>query len=162
MRTYVKIAGLLTGILFLLNPSLFAQKGMGNSTGIAREFEQPEIELIVGRLDHIKTGPCEHATGYAYIGTHIFIKTDQSDELINIHLGAAYAVKSFVDELEIGEEISIQAFRTDELQPQDFIAKEITTNGRTLQLRDENLRPFWAGSRSFPQNQKFGRRGYRW
>lgn len=157
-----KILGILTGFLLLFNTSVYAQKGLGDSTGIARGFEQPEIELVEGTLDHIKTGPCEHATGYAYIGTHLFIKAGETDQLRNVHLGAAYAVESFVNALKIGENITIQAFRTDDMKPLEFIAKEVTANGHTLQLRDENLRPFWAGDQNFQRGTHFGRHGCRW
>lgn len=86
MSIYMKVIGLLTGMLFLLSLSVYAQKGLGDSTGIARGLVQPEIELIEGTLDQIKTGPCEHATGHAYIGTHLFIKSGENDQLLNVHL----------------------------------------------------------------------------
>lgn len=162
MSICTKLSGILAGLLLLLNTSVYAQKGLGDSTGIARGLEQPEIELVEGTLDHIKTGPCEHATGYAYIGTHLFIKSDENNQLLNVHLGAAFAVESFVNGLEIGENITIQGFRTDNLKPLEFIAKEVTANGHTLQLRDENLRPFWAGDQNFPRGQRLGRHGCRW
>lgn len=162
MSIYIKAIGLLAGMFIFLNPSVFAQKGVGNSIGIARGFEQPEIELIEGTLDHIKTGPCEHAAGYAYTGTHLFIKSGDTDQLINVHLRAANAVESFVNGLEIGQEVSIDGFRTDELQPLNFIAREVSANGHTLTLRDENLRPFWAGDQNLPRGQRLGRHGCRW
>ncbi|MCG2587077.1 hypothetical protein L6773_00765 [Rhodohalobacter sp. WB101] len=161
MNIYFKVIGVLICVVFTLNISVFAQKGLGDSNGIARSGELPTIVMLDGTLDHIKTGPCEHTTGRAVIGTHLFIDTEESDELFNVHLGAAYALESFVANLEIGQKVEIQAFQTDGMKPLEFIAKEVTTDSRTLQLRDENLRPFWAGDRNLRDGRPF-RRGYRW
>lgn len=160
MSTFFKIIGVLIGIMFTLNLSLFAQKGMGDSNGVARPAIQPTIIEVEGSLDHIKTGPCEHTTGYAIIGTHLFIETNENDQLVNVHLGAAYAVESFVSELEIGQKLRFQAFRTDNMGPMDLIAKEIVANGETQQLLDDNLRPVWAGDQHLMKNRHFGRNGY--
>jgi len=154
MNILLKISGLIVGIVLVLNLSAFAQKGLGDTRGISRTNIQPEIENIEGILDQVKTGPCEHTTGKAITGTHLFIDTGELDQLINVHLGAAYAVESYVNELKPGQFVEIQAFRTEKMKPYEFIAKAITTNGKTLHLRDENLRPFWAGDQKGRQQYK--------
>ncbi|MDZ7717878.1 MAG: hypothetical protein U5K72_03535 [Balneolaceae bacterium] len=148
-------------ILFTVMP-VSAQKGVGDATGIAREVEKPAIESFEGVLEQIKTGPCEHTTGHAYIGTHLFLKTGNSNQILNIHLGAAYALESYVKGLEAGQIIEVQAFRTDAMEQGQYIAKEITANGQVLQLRNENLRPFWAGDKNVQRTGRPGHRGYRW
>lgn len=162
MNIYLKIGGVLTGMMLMLNLSVFAQKGVGDSNGVARSGIQPAIVVLQGSLDHIKTGPCEHTTGHAIIGTHLFINTDESDQVVNIHLGAAYAVEAFVNELESGQTVRFQAFRTEKMEPLEFIAKEVTANEQTLQLRDENLRPVWADDQNSTRKRHYGRHGYRW
>lgn len=162
MNIYFKITWILIVIISMLNVSVFAQKGIGDSNGMARSGEQPIIVVLEGTLDHIKTGPCEHTTGYAVIGTHLFIDTEDREDLLNVHLGAAYALESFVSNLEIGQNVEIQAFQTDGMKPLDFIAKEITADGHTLQLRDENLRPFWAGDQNVRRSRHLNRHGHRW
>jgi hypothetical protein len=44
--------------------------------------------------------------------------------------------------------------------PMELIAKEVSANRKTLQLRDDNLRPFWAGDQRFMKSRHFGRHGY--
>lgn len=149
------------GVLFMLNLPVVAQKGMGDSNGMARSGEQPTFVTLEGTLDHIKTGPCEHTTGSAVIGTHLFIDTEDSDELLNVHLGAAYALESFVNELEIGQTLKFQAFRTENMGRMEVIAIKIITDGKTLQLRDDNLRPVWAGNQHLMKRRHFGRHGYK-
>lgn len=144
IQSYVMLAA---AFLISSNPA-FAQRGLGHEEGIGRDNLQPEIVSVEGTLDHIKTGPCENTTGKAYIGTHLFLKSEEFDELVNVHLGAAFAVETFVNGLKIGENITAEVFQTDEMNPNQFIAKEITANGHTFILRDDNLRPFWAGGRN--------------
>lgn len=148
MKKINRIIGILT-ITLMLTASAYAQRGLGNASGMARGYLQPEIVSIEGTLDHIKTGPCEQATGYAYIGTHLFLQSENSDELLNVHLGAAFAVEPYVDDLKPGDKILVRAFQTDEMSPTEFVAKEVTSNSRMIELRDNNLRPFWAGERNF-------------
>ena len=147
MKIFNRIIGIFT-ITVVMTASAYAQRGLGNASGMARGYIQPDIVSIEGTLDHIKTGPCEQATGYAYIGTHLFLQSEGTEELVNIHLGAAFAVESYVDKLEAGDKMMVKAFQTDEMQPGEYIAKEVTANGHTIELRDENLRPFWAGGRN--------------
>ncbi len=164
-----RLSGILiamAGCLLLCTLPVIAQKGQGDATGIAREIEKPPIEHITGELLRIETGPCEQTTGHAYIGTHLYLKSDENGQVLNIHLGAAYAVASYVKNLEIGKKLDVKGFRTELLKRDNYVAKEITVNGHTYQLRDENLRPFWAGERFQSSKDRFerpfrGRRG-RW
>ena len=145
LTAYVLI--IIAGVVLAANPAAFAQKGQGDETGMARQGVQPEIEVISGELDRVETGPCENTTGRAVIGTHIFIKSEEDGEVYNIHLGAAHAVKSYVENLEAGQTIEAHGFRTEQMEDEHFVAKKFTANGISHQLRDENLRPTWAGER---------------
>ena len=163
MYTYQKIWIIVIGIVITCINPVFAQKGIGSQTGLGQESEKPVIIAITGELMGMKTGPCENTTGDAYIGTHLFVKKTGTENLLNIHLGAAYAMESMISRLSIGHMIEMQVFRTEAMEADHYIAKQITANGYTMQLRDENLRPFWAGD-SFAQRGKRSdiRRRGRW
>lgn len=162
MKTQIKTLAVLAGLLMLLTYSANAQRGQGDLTGMGMESDKPQLIMISGELDHIKTGPCENTTGHAYIGTHLFLQTGDSETLMNIHLGAAYAVESYVDKLSIGQKVEVLGFRTEKMEEGHFIAKEITANGHTYVLRDEDLRPFWAGDQRMGNRSRFDRRRGRW
>ncbi|NBC64300.1 MAG: hypothetical protein GVY07_01385 [Bacteroidetes bacterium] len=162
MNIYFKSLGVLMGFMLTLNLSAFAQRGMGDSNGVARLGEEPTIVTFEGILNQIKTGPCEHTTGNSIIGTHLFIDIEGSDQLVNVHLGAAYAVEPFLVELETGNMIEIEAFQTKEMEALEYVAIKLTSNGYSFELRDENLRPIWAGGQNLGEGKPFGRRGYRW
>ena len=161
MKTQIKTLAVLAGFLLLVSYSANAQRGQGDLTGMGMESDKPPLVMISGELDHIKTGPCENTTGHAYIGTHLFLKTEVGT-LQNIHLGAAYAVESYVDKLSIGQKVDVLGFRTEQMEETHYIAKEITANGHTYVLRDKELRPFWAGDRRTVNRGRFDRRRGRW
>ena len=162
MKNQMKTLAVLAGLLLLVVYSAHAQRGQGDLTGMGMESDKPQLVMISGELDHIKTGPCENTTGQAYIGTHLFLRTGDGDTMHNIHLGAAYAVESYVDKLSIGQNIEVLGFRTEIMEESHYIAKEITANGHTFVLRDEDLRPFWAGDRRTANRGRFDRRRGRW
>lgn len=161
MKIYFHISGLIVVLNLILYTPVLAQKGTGDSIGVSRALLKPQIELIEGTLDSMKTGPCENTTGDAYIGTHLFLTTD-NNKLLNIHLGAAYAVESIVDDLETGQTITVHGFRTEQMKSDNYVAKNITVNAHIYQLRDEGLRPFWARDQNLRRNNRFSRCGQRW
>ena len=148
------ITTLLAGLLLLTAFPANAQKGQGDLTGMGREVEQPPVETVTGELLRIETGPCENTTGHAYIGTHLFIETGEYDEPLNVHLGAANAVSSYVENLEAGKTLEVEVFRTEQMEAHHYIAKSFTANSHTVQLRDDYLRPFWAGDRRFRDDRR--------
>ncbi len=139
-----------------------AQRGVEDDKGIARQAELPPLIEISGVLDHIETGPCEATTGRAYVGTHLFLQTEESETLLNIHLGAAYAVEGYVSKIQPGDLVEVIAFFTEQMNEGHFIAKEITVNSHMIVLRDDNLRPFWAGDRRQEPRGLRGTRQGRW
>lgn len=142
-----KLLSVLVGIGLLTSAApTFAQRGTGEDIGIARQGIMPERTTLQGTLEEIETGPCKRTTGYAYIGTHLFIRT-ADDELANVHIGNAEAVKPMVDKLTVGEAIEVDVFRTDRLEEGHYVAQTIRTDEEELMIRREDLSPFWARQR---------------
>ncbi len=81
---------LMTGLLLvnLLAGQTFAQKGMGEPTGVGRQAVKPDGVSLSGKLTAIKTGPCKKTRGRALLGTRILIEPEQGKQL-NVHLGPA-------------------------------------------------------------------------
>lgn len=118
-----------------------AQKGMGDSNGMAKTDQLPELVSLVGTVMEIKTGPCKLSTGKSNSGTHIIVQSE--NELFNIHLGPTNQVKEFVSSSK-GQRIEVMAFRTEKLPEDHYIAQKIAYGGNELVLRDGYLKPFWA------------------
>jgi len=136
-----------TVVAVVVCPSfVFAQKGMGDPIGVARQSVKPEVTSLSGELTAVETHPCEKTTGHALAGTHILLK-NSNGETLNVHLGPAEAdvVKGIVKQLVVGKDISAAAFRTDKMPKLNFVAVSLTFDDKTVVLRDEGLRPVWAG-----------------
>ncbi len=121
-----------------------AQKGAGDATGVARQAVQPELETISGTVTTIKIEPCEKTTGHSTTGTHILLK-DSDENVWNLHLGPTASVKHVTDQLVVGQEITATVFRTDKLPKDNYVVQTLTIKDTPVRLRDENLRPVWAG-----------------
>jgi hypothetical protein len=142
----------------------YAQKGMGDRTGVAKQAQKPDIVSMSGELIAVETHPCKKATGRAPLGTHLRIQSAAGEE-INLHLGPAAEVEGIVAGLETGQAIRFDGFRTDKMPENAYVAQSLYVGEETSTLRDEaTLRPFWArqpgkgkgwkGKRRF--NQKMG------
>ena len=127
----------------LCSTAVYAQKGMGDYTGIAREPIKPPITRLSGIVLEIRTHPCENTTGKADIGTHLILKSSQNQEF-NIHIGPAKAVADIVRQLSVGKKIEVFGFHTEKMPSDHYVAKQLVFGGRSIDLRDASLRPFWA------------------
>ncbi|MBN1912234.1 MAG: hypothetical protein JW818_21115 [Pirellulales bacterium] len=122
----------------------YAQRGMGDPIGMAQRQVLPKLVSLSGKLAAIQTQPCKGGTGFGVVGTHIVLKTDEGKELM-VDLGWAKAVEPIVKQLSVGKKINVIAFRTDKMPKGRYVAKSLSFDEKTEKLRDENLRPFWAG-----------------
>ena len=121
------------------------QRGIGDSDGIARQMLKPCLVRVSGKLQEIKTHPCENTTGNADLGTHLILNDNQGRGL-NIHLGPTAVLSKIVERLKIGTKIEILGFRTEGMPPNQYVAKTLIFGNNSIQLRDSDLRPYWAGS----------------
>lgn len=156
---------LTTGVLilsvFATASASHAQRGVGESVGVARMPVKPEIVTFTGQLIAINVGPCERTTGRGGIGVHLMIepaapsdnaataegadKTAQVEPL-NIHVGPAAVVQEMLAKFPIGTQLTVTAFRTDKMPANHYAAQSLKSDGTTVTLRDESLRPVWAGA----------------
>lgn len=121
------------------------QKGLGDSTGIARAQERPELITLSGQLVKYDTHPCELTTGKAPLGTHLLLKMGDGRE-INMHLGPSTEIERLLAEVKEGSTLQVQAFRTEEMKENDYVAVSLTDENQTVLLRNpETIRPVWAG-----------------
>jgi predicted Fe-Mo cluster-binding NifX family protein len=123
----------------------FAQRGTGDPQGVARQPAKPQVVSLAGEVLEVKTEPCQMTTGRSSRGAHLLIKTSEG-KTINLHLGPAAAVESVTEGLSRGAQIKAEAFQTETMEKDQYIARSLTIGRRTVELRDENLRPRWAGS----------------
>ena len=72
----VALASLVSvALLGVASSTAYAQKGVGDSTGVASRAVKPEIISLSGKMVEIRTGLCESSTGRSPVGTHIILET---------------------------------------------------------------------------------------
>jgi hypothetical protein len=128
----------------LVCSTAMAQRGVGEAAGVARQAVLPEVIVLTGKVIQVETGPCENTTGYSVTGTH-FLMEGPKGKTLNIHLGPAAGVEFIAKELTKGKEVKVEAFRTEEMKKNHYVARTVTSGARMATLRDEALRPLWAG-----------------
>ena len=154
------MVGLALAVSAAIASDVNAQRGVGEQTGVAQQRFRPKLVSIKGTLAEIVSGPCEATTGRAQIGAHIILDT-ASKEQLNIHLGPSSAVKHITDRLAKGQEITVSAFRTEKMSPHHFVAQALELENEWVPLRDDQLRPSWAGwGRRGGPNWRAASRGY--
>jgi hypothetical protein len=144
MRTAVTSMTILA-LCCVLSADIYGQRGIGDQAGIVQQVDKPRLVSISGEVKAIETGPCEQGTGRAAVGTHVLLKTAKGKEL-NVHLGPEPAVKHIADKLKVGETVRGKAFRTEQMAKRHYVAQSLVLGDESIELRDENLRPLWAGN----------------
>lgn len=125
-------------------PPAMAQKGTGEPGGVARQAVKPPIEAMSGTIKEIKKERCEKTTGRFVEGVHLIVQAQDNNRTINLHLGPASPLADVVQQLSPGQEVSFDAFRTDRMPKDAYVAKSLTAGGKTFALRGDSLRPKWA------------------
>jgi hypothetical protein len=140
----VRVLMLTWAALGLTASIALAQRGAGDPVGVARSGIQPEIVALSGQVLEVTTEPCANTTGRSPVGTHFLLKTAEGRTL-NIHLGPAAMVESVAKELVPDKAVKVQAFRTEKMKADHYVAQQLAYDGRSTTLRDETLQPVWAG-----------------
>ena len=141
---HILLAALLFGLPFFGH----AQKGVGNQSGIARGNSVEIKDHVSGSIQEIINEPCTQTTGRFSKGSHLLVKTEgEESNTINVHLGPTSMVSGMTDQMNTGQLVDLTLIKTEDLPDNHYIAKELSSGNNTYELRDDNLRPFWANNR---------------
>ena len=64
---------------------------------------------------------------------------------LNVHLGPADEGAFLTKQLSAGMNAKLEAFRTEDMQPDHYVARLIQFDDQKVELRDATLHPQWAG-----------------
>lgn len=142
----------LTTLLGSVACDAYAQKGMGDDTGVARRAIKPKLITLHGTVRAIESSSCPKTTGRATVGTHLLLESSE-ERVFNIHLGPAAETTAIVRKVPVGSSVTVTGFRTEAMPEDHYVAKSVAIGDTTFSLRDDDLRPRWAG------RQQWGRRG---
>ncbi len=114
----------------------------GGAEGPGRLYDPKTVEVVSGEillLDRI-IGP--NGRG----GVHASLKTDKG-EAVSVHLGPAWYIDRQSVTIKQGDKITVRGSRVIIDGKPAIIAAEVTKDGQTLRLRDDDGIPLWAGAR---------------
>ncbi len=135
----------LAGLAFVAPAA--AQRGMGDPQGVARGGEV-ERASVTGTLVETVVTECPATTGRAPTGVHLVVDRGAGEAVAELHLGPVEAVADILDAAAPGAPAAAEAFRTDAMPADTFVAIRLTLDGTAFRLRDDaTLRPDWAASR---------------
>ncbi len=130
---------------FMLSMSVSAapQRGAGQGPGMARQFDPPPLQTILGTVEEIQMIPSPMIPP-GRLGLHLEVR-DRAGRLMDLHMGPAAALSRLSRQLEPGERIRARVYKADWMPRRSYVVQQISFGGETFSLRDEQLRPFWAG-----------------
>jgi hypothetical protein len=142
----MNISKLVFFVILMLSFSVcYSQKGANDQYGIARLRQSIAIEKLEVEILKIVEGPCENTMGRSDSGTHLIVRNMADGKQLNIHLGPTNQMQTLVALLPPGKKISAEVFRTPKLAEDQYISKELVIDDLVYEIRDQDLRPFWAG-----------------
>ena len=144
MSTKKLVAIVALTVLMTAGTTTWGQRGMGDNEGVVRQAIETQRTAIEGAVKEIIVERCENTTGPFGIGMHLLLTTGEKKQY-NVHLGPAVIVRDLVEPLKVGQSVTVQAFRTQKMPAEDFVAITLKFDGKTVRLRDESLQPTWAG-----------------
>lgn len=116
--------------------------GQGSGPAQGRFYDPKTVETLTGEVLNLDKIAGVTGTG----GIHANLKTDKG-ETISVHLGPAWYLDRQAMTIKPGDKVTVRGSRIVFDGKPAIIAAEITKDGQTLRLRDDNGVPAWAGWR---------------
>jgi hypothetical protein len=143
MKLAVTFATSLVVLGLCASGMVFAQRGGPGGGGPQGRFYDPKtVETVSGEILGLDTFSGRHGMA----GVHANLKTDKG-ETIPVHLGPAWYLDKQSVTLKQGDKVTVRGSRITFDGKPAIIAAEVTRQGQTLRLRDDNGVPVWAGGR---------------
>jgi hypothetical protein len=149
--------------LALVNPGLAQMGGGGGGMGPgggmgARLYNPQTVTTIKGTVEKLEDLPSMGrggSRGMEFRGA--LLKTDQGSLLV--HLGPGWYLDDNKFTLKAGDTLEATGSKVTLNNQPALIAREVTVNGKTLKLRDDQGLPVWRGMGSGPGMGPGGRQG---
>ncbi len=125
--------------LFAIAPLVLAQSSTSSSSGRGSRNYNPATETNVqGTVEEVI-----QTTGQqGWSGVHVSLKTSQG--IYEVHVGPASYLSAQHFTISKGDSLEVTGSRTKMNNKDVLIARQITKEGKTLTLRDEQGYPKWS------------------
>ena len=134
-----KLAFVTLMCVVLLAANAWAQLGKGRNAA-RRIYNPATVETLGGEVVSVDKSTSRQGRS---LGVHFTLKTDK--ETIPVHLGPGWYVDQQELKLAPGDKVEVSGSRVTYQGKPAIIAGQVKKDGKTLQLRDANGVPAWAG-----------------
>ena len=128
MKKLVFLISLMTTMTVLL------AQGRGNGKG--PRYDAAAETTLTGTIESIET-----LDVMCHTGTHIIVKTNQGN--IEVALGPAKFLNDQKFDLRRADQVQVVGAKTNTRNGEMFVARQITSGGKNLTLRDGQGMPVW-------------------
>jgi hypothetical protein len=119
-------------------------RGMGRGMGPAA-YNPQTVATVTGQVENLAELPSlGRGGGKAMQYRGVLLKTDQGNLMVDLAPGWFLSEKKFV--VKVGDTVSATGSKVTLDNQPGLIAREVTVNGATLKLRDEQGVPVWQGA----------------
>jgi hypothetical protein len=129
----------------LAQPGSGGGRGMGMGRGMGPRMYNPQtvttVKGTVEKLEELPSMGRGSARGMRFRG--VVLKTDKGN--ITVHLGPAWYQDQKKFAVKVGNTMAATGSQVTLNQQPALLAREVTVNGKTLKLRDEQGIPLWRG-----------------
>ena len=129
----------IASLLLALVPFILAQSGMGPSVG-GRHYNPATETTLTGTVENV----LQTAGSRGWNGTHLSFKTDQG--VYDVHVGPSSFLSAQQFPIAKGEKLEITGSKVQMNGKDVLIARTITKDGKTLELRDAQGIPKWSNA----------------
>jgi len=134
-----KLALVTVMCVVLLAANAWAQSGKGRNSG-RRIYNPATVETLSGEVVSVDQTTSKRGRS---LGVHFTLKAEK--ETIPVHLGPGWYVDQQEVKLAPGDKVEVSGSRVTYQGKPVIIAGQVKKDGKTLQLRDANGVPAWAG-----------------
>jgi len=134
-----KLALVTVMCVVLLAANAWAQSGKGRNSG-RRIYNPATVETMSGEVVSVDQTTSKRGRS---LGVHFTLKAEK--ETIPVHLGPGWYVDQQEVKLAPGDKVEVSGSRVTYQGKPVIIAGQVKKDGKTLQLRDANGVPAWAG-----------------
>jgi hypothetical protein len=123
-------------LLLVFVSGIVLAQGRGNGPGPMFSYDPSTETTINGTIEEVQT-----VDMMCHSGTHLTVKTEKGN--IEVALGPNKFLAEQKLELKKGDQVQIVGAKANTRRGEIFMAREITTGGKTVTLRDEKGMPNW-------------------
>ncbi len=121
-----------------------AGRGMGPGGGMGPMLYDPQtVTTVTGTVEKLEELTMGRPSGMGMKFREVLLKTDKGS--LTVHLGPIWYLEQQKFAAKVGDKVEVTGSQVTLNNQPSIIAKDVTVNGKTLNLRNDQGIPVWRG-----------------